>query len=170
MLPFISTYKEARSVFGRLTKYIYFREEWGTDRGLIWKCAVRTFNGMPFYRKLTGFGPGMFRAAAERYDLSMLYNKVEGYLIDAHSEYLQYLITTGILGLFCYLTCFISLLRHLFKCKPAKPLLCICGMSFTISFLAQAVINNVHIYIEPAAFMIMGCLLARADHEKPIDS
>ena len=111
MLPFISTYKEARSVFGRLTKYIYFREEWGTDRGLIWKCAVRTFNGMPFYRKLTGFGPGMFRAAAERYDLSMLYNKVEGYLIDAHSEYLQYLITTGILGLFCYLICFISLLR-----------------------------------------------------------
>ena len=167
MLPFISTYKEAKSIFGRLTDYIYIREKWGTDRGRIWKCAVRTFNGMPFYRKLIGIGPGMFRTAAELYDFSMLYNSVEGYLLDAHNEYLQYLITTGVLGLSCYLMYFVSLLRRLYKCRSSRPLFSICGMAFTAAFLAQAVINNVHIYIEPAAFMIMGCLLARAGHEKP---
>ena len=166
MLPFISTYKEAKSIFGRLTKYIYFREEWGTDRGLIWKCAVRTFKGMPFYRKLIGIGPGMFRTAAESYDLSMLYNNVDGYLLDAHSEYLQYLITTGILGLSSYLASFISFLFRFYKCKSARPLASICGMTFTAAFLVQAVINNVHIYIEPVAFVIIGCLLALSRSSK----
>lgn len=165
MLPSIYTYKEAKSVFGRFTKYLYFREEWGTNRGLIWTCAVRTFNNMPFYRKLIGIGPGMFRTAAERYDQSMLYKKLDGYLIDAHSEYLQYLITTGLLGLTSYLTCFIHSFCRFYKCKSARPLLSICGMAFTVAFLVQATINNVHIFIEPVAFTILGCLLAFTNHK-----
>ena len=160
ILPTICTYKEAKSIFGRLTKYFYFREEWGTDRGLIWICAIRTFNGMPFYRKLIGIGPGMFRTAAEHYDLSMLYNNLDGYLIDAHSEFLQYLITIGILGLSSYLSCFIWFFCRFYKCKSAKPLLTICGLSFIAAFLVQASINNIHIYIEPVAFTILGCLHA----------
>ena len=166
ILPSITTYKEAKSVFGRLTKYIYFRKKWGTDRGLIWTCAIRTFNGMPFYRKLIGIGPGMFRTAAERYDASGLYNRLEGYLLDAHSEYLQYLVTTGILGLSCYLACFINLLNRFHKRKSEKPLFSICGISFAAVFLVQASINNIHIYIEPVAFIILGCLLALTDHNK----
>ena len=160
ILPSICTYKEARSIFGRLTKYIYFREKWGTDRGLIWICAIRTFSGMPLYRKLIGIGPGMFRTAAEHYDLSMLYNNLDGYLIDAHSEFLQYLITTGILGFSSYLSCFIWFLCRFYKCKSAKPLLSICGVSFTAAFLIQASVNNIHIYIEPVAFTLLGCLHA----------
>ena len=166
ILPFNYTYKEAKSVFGRLTKYIYFREEWGTNRGLIWTCAIRTFNGMPFFRKLIGIGPGMFRTAAEHYDLSMLYNNLDGYLLDAHSEYLQYLITTGIVGLSSYLSFFIWILCRFYKCKSAEPLFSICGIAFTTAFLVQAIINNIHIFIEPVAFTILGCLYGLTNGKK----
>ena len=166
ILPSIYTYKEAKSIFGRFTKYIYFREKWGTNRGLIWTCTVRAFNGMPFCRKLIGIGPGMFRTAVERYDRSMLYNSLDRYLLDAHSQYLQYLITAGILGLSSYLFFFIYLFCRFSKYRSAKPLISVCGMSFIAAFLVQAMINNIHIYIEPVAFTILGCLFALADRGK----
>ena len=77
-----------------------FNDDWGTNRGYIWRNAMECFQQFPVMKKAIGFGPDTFgivllnKTAGNRY----------GQTFDnAHNEYLHYLITVGFAGLTAYL-------------------------------------------------------------------
>lgn len=78
-----------------LGKLFYLTDEWGTNRGYIWKHAMEYYKKMPVFNKLIGIGPDTIYFAYEEMN-----SEVAGAAIDnAHNMFLQLLITHGILGL-----------------------------------------------------------------------
>ena len=90
-----------------------FNDDFGTHRGFVWKLGIKDYKSMPLYRKIIGYGQetvlGVFNGKYYDYMVShqnVVYDNV-------HCEPLQYLITTGILGLAAYLTFIGSVLTSL---------------------------------------------------------
>lgn len=103
-LHFLEPYRE----------YLYFTDTWGTNRGYAWRRSLEFFREFGLFKKLFGSGPetyGIFMAKNCYYEMIELM----GVVFDSpHSEPIQYLFTTGILGfVFFYLTCIVSIVRSL---------------------------------------------------------
>ena len=88
---------------GSWSQYLRFNDEWGTGRGLIWRYMIKIFNQQPWYRKLFGTGAdtiGIIMNEKYASELSRIgYNLVD----NAHNEFLQIMVTQGVLGLLSYL-------------------------------------------------------------------
>ena len=96
------TRQEALQKFGPLGEYLYFDDAWGTQRGYVWRACWEEFLELSPFHKLVGIGPDNFsvQMLLHRYK-EML--ETTGQIYDsAHNEFLQYLYTTGILGLTAY--------------------------------------------------------------------
>ena len=83
---------------------LYSDNEWGTGRGYVWKLALKIYDDFPLSHKLFGYGPDTFGVITVQnfWDemLSISKQKFE----NVHNEYLQYLITIGIVGLISYVS------------------------------------------------------------------
>lgn len=154
------TPEEAKELFGVLSPYLYFGEKWGSNRGIIWRSAVSTYAGMPLIHKIFGYGPACFKAAFDLYDSTGGNLKLNGVLVDAHNEALQYLVTTGIFGVFSYFGFFVSAIAAFVKKCRENCFGAVMGISFVTAFLVQGFVNNTHLYTEPFAFLVTGILLA----------
>lgn len=147
---------QAKAAFGGWYQYLYLSNSWGTNRIKIWHAAITIYGRMPWKNKLFGCGPAGFYFASQQYLTEQELAVFDwGTLLDAHNEYLQYLITVGILGVLAYLGIMIFALitccRNKGKSSNSK--------AFTIlivAFMIQACLNNAHIYIEPIMFMLLG--------------
>jgi O-antigen ligase len=95
-----------------------FENEMGSYRGFIWNLSIDDFKNMSLFRKLFGYGPEtIYSVYYSKYHTEMV--NVTGVVYDnVHSEPLEYLMTSGILGAVSYLTLVISLLVRL--CKKAR--------------------------------------------------
>lgn len=84
--------------------YLVFDDHWGTRRGYAWRATFEFFGEFNFFKKLFGSGPetyGIFMAKNYYYDMI----EFMGTVFDSpHSEPLQYLFTTGILGFVSHYT------------------------------------------------------------------
>jgi len=85
--------------FPSFANYFILTDEWGSGRGYIWKNSMKLFADSSFTEKLIGAGPANFtyvfnsvyyRESVERYNV---------YFDNPHNEYINILITSGILGL-----------------------------------------------------------------------
>lgn len=118
-----------------LLSYLHFNEEWGTGRGEIWAGLSAKYMDFSFLQKLFGYG----------LDSTALLTKdilgATGPIYDnAHNEYLQYVLTSGILGLCAYLVVCGSVCVRLWKRSKAEPfgfaILCV-----LIAYMVQASVN-----------------------------
>ncbi len=151
--------KEAKRHLGKLYKYLYFGNKWGTNRGRIWRGAISVFSNLPLANKIFGYGMGMSREAFSLYDSTNAAAHFDGILADAHCEYLQYLITTGIAGCAAFIGFIVAVLRSFVKAFREGVYEGLVGICLVGAFAAQALVNNTHIYIEPVAFILMGLIL-----------
>ncbi len=88
--------------YGILKDYLLIDDEWGTHRGYIWRIGIECYMKYSPLRKMFGSGPDTFGIVTQSYYREMIERYYE--IFDsAHNEYLQYLITIGIVGLFSYL-------------------------------------------------------------------
>ena len=71
---------------------------WGSGRGTIWKQMAYVYGELPVRRKLLGAGEESIAALMQQY-LPDVVAKDTTLLDNAHNEYLQYLLTHGLLGL-----------------------------------------------------------------------
>lgn len=84
---------------GSLDAYFRITDEWGSKRGEIWKQCLTLFKGFSLKEKLFGIGPEALQRISD--GSAVFAGKV---LDQAHNEYLQYLLTTGICGFVAYLS------------------------------------------------------------------
>lgn len=76
-----------------LYKMFHFSDTWGTDRGRVWKEAWQIFVESPFWQKVFGHG---LESTKKLLVMNSDFDNV-------HNEVLQYLMTTGMVGVGCYL-------------------------------------------------------------------
>ncbi len=143
-----------RSVDGWASCF-YFDDTWGTYRGYVWKRSIQIFWRQSLWEKL--FGSGMTGFG----DLMEVYYGTEipyGRFIDAHNEMLQFLITTGILGVIFYFGILIYLLIESIRAwrKNEVSLFGILGIT---SFLTQGLVNNPQAATTPLLFIGLGIFL-----------
>ena len=81
-----------------------FDDHFGNFRGYIWIRAARIFGGLPPLNQLIGLGPDMFARHALLAYRDEMVAVTRAPFDNCHNEYLQYLLTSGILGLGAYLT------------------------------------------------------------------
>lgn len=89
--------------YAAFSNYLVFNDQWGTNRGAIWRMGMENYVQFPWYQKLFGYGPETFGVLMLEHNQQEMWN-LGGVLYDnAHNEYLQYLITMGVMGLLMYL-------------------------------------------------------------------
>ena len=89
---------DTSSDLGFASDLLRFNDNWGSRRGFVWKRALRAFSDFPWNDKLFGRGIDSTKAILTPYfdnPVMLAY----GVFNDAHNQPLQFLITTGILGI-----------------------------------------------------------------------
>ena len=103
--------------------WYYFRldDSWGTNRGFMWRKSMEIFREFSLWRKLFGSGPDTFYYVFEPYfpELTKFWTTSTN---AAHNEYLNYLITVGILGASAYCTALISGILSCFRSAKKDPM------------------------------------------------
>lgn len=119
------------------TEYFTFRNEWGNNRGFIWRNTVELM-GEPMWRGMALLGPGPDCYATVAYATepraTEMYDYCAGALVVcAHNEWLNMLFNEGILGLVSYLGIFVSSFVVFIK-KSDNPVLTACAASVAAYF------------------------------------
>lgn len=114
-----------------------FSDAWGTNRGFAWKHSFEFIRDFSFIKKLFGSGPETFAIfMAKNFYYEML-EFMDAVFDSPHSEPLQILFTTGIIGFAAYYGAFVTAaVRGLKKGKWAGA----CVFAF-IAFLFASIIN-----------------------------
>ncbi len=93
------TFIDRTSVLDKALSHLRFSDTWGTYRGAVWTRALRLYLHSDVKTLLLGYGPGGLSAPLwEQYGAELA--SIAGRRFnDAHSSLIQYLLTTGALGL-----------------------------------------------------------------------
>lgn len=95
---------DRKTPLGSLENYLRLNEAWGTGRGFAWIHALGAYAEFSPLHKLFGCGPDLVRRVLAPLMTEQALANSGGVFENCHNEYLQYLLTTGALGLGCYLT------------------------------------------------------------------
>ena len=79
-------------------------DSWGNYRGYVWKRLVESYRDFPLINKIFGYGNESVKTIM-----------IDGYY-NAHNEYLQYLVTTGIVGAVAYIGLIVSAFVSMIRC------------------------------------------------------
>lgn len=141
-----------------LQKYIVFNDFWGTNRGYVWKRTVQLYGKLPIEKKLIGCGMGMFPQFFKIFHADAL-KQFGYYFVDAHNEFLQFLVTTGIIGCISYfgmiITTIVKNLSSIERRKQEDGLPVITGV-ILIVWIIQGLVNSPTVFITPYLFLFMG--------------
>ena len=134
------TFFDTQTKLGGFMKFFRFNYRWGTHRGYIWKKSFAVFGRFSLKDKLLGCGPDTFYNAFEPYFAELERRFGDASSNAAHNEYLNYLITTGALGLASYLALMGSVVVRAFKTAKREPLALAFAAS-VVCYLIQSTVN-----------------------------
>lgn len=145
-----------------LGKYILFNDSWGSNRGYVWKRTFQLFGQLPVWKKIMGCGMGMFPSFFEAFHTEAM-KQFGYYFVDAHNEFLQFLVTTGIIGCISYFGMIITtLIKNLLfirnKGERERPEneLSIIVPAILFVWLLQGLVNSPTVFITPYLFIFLG--------------
>ena len=82
----------------KLDDLLVFSDDWGTYRGTAWRISWSAWMAQPLWRKLVGVGPGMMHTAVAQWAGADITARMKTFYA-AHNEYLELLLTGGVLSL-----------------------------------------------------------------------
>ena len=127
-----------------------FQDSWGTGRGRLWICTFNLFANFQWKYKLFGCGCDCFGIAC----LSKYFSHLGGIYLNAHNEFLQYLVTMGVFGLISYSMIWISAGRMFFlkKGKSVRDWMLFSGI---MGYLGQSIVNNPQAFNYAVLFLVL---------------
>lgn len=135
------------------TNLMHFDLNFGNGRGYAWYNSVRIFLDEPWYRKLIGNGADTFANLLIEYTGSNI--GVNGQSFDnPHCEYLQYVLSFGIIGLVIYLCILGKLIIDISKCKQGQNGVKIAIIMAIMGYMLQAVVGVNQVFTTPLFFII----------------
>lgn len=127
--------------YGALAQYVTFNDEWGTNRGYVWKCAMEIWNEkLTPLQKIFGYGADTFRLLM-MYFYEPTYTSGRAVVYDSvHNEYLNYLLTIGAAGMIAYIVFLAGTVAEM--CKRLKGHPEVTAVMFVVlAYAVQALIN-----------------------------
>lgn len=126
--------------YGSLKKYLVINDDWGTHRWYIWRIGMESYARFPLIHKIFGYGPDTFGIITVNNFYEEMISRYNEKFDSAHNEYLQYLITIGIVGLAAYLTLLFTSIVEMIRASKKRPVM----MALTFALVcygAQAAVN-----------------------------
>lgn len=136
--------------------FFNFNDQWGNYRGFNWRVAWKAFTSGSIKDTFIGVGPDCFVFAMEKYcktEVDVFWRGIK--LVCAHNEWLNTLVTGGILGLISYLGIFISLFARLAKNASKEPA-SIMIMAAIIAYIGHNFFCYQQCLCTPIIFLLMG--------------
>lgn len=158
---------DTHSKLGGIMTFFRFNEKWGTHRGFIWIKAVEIFKNGGFKNMIIGSGPDTFYSMFVPYFGELASKFGNGSTNCAHNEFLNYLVTTGILGLGAYMTLFISAIVRAVKYAKKNPMTVV-FIAPVVCYLFQSVVNIANPEVTPLLFIFLA--LSEAMSRKAVNS
>ena len=151
--------------YSSLSKYLRFDDNWGTHRGYIWHLAVRIYQKFPIMHKLFGYGPDTFGILTVKGYFDEMVGRFNEKYDSVHNEYLQYLITIGIVGTMAYISILVTSVVRIIRKGKENPVILSIAMA-VICYAAQAIVNISVPIVAPVMFALMAMGLAACRDEK----
>lgn len=139
---------------GDFKKLLRFDDYWGTHRGFMWRVSFEEFAKFNPLRILFGAGPDTAYYVLEPHFAELSERFGDGSTDCAHNEFINYLLTQGVLGLTAYLGLTVSALIRGLKAAKREPLalVLICPV---ICYLAQSAVNLYNPIVTPTLFIFL---------------
>ena len=132
---------------------LIFSDTWGTGRGINWRFAWEFFTEKSsFLDKLIGNGPDTYYIITMDNFKHLMKDAGYGIFDSAHNEYLECLVTIGVLGTIAYIGMLATSLRLMLKNRKNVSAVA-CGFAI-LAYAVQAVVN-IAIPITTPIFMIL---------------
>lgn len=136
--------------------FLNFDVNWGNYRGFNWRMGVGAFNEAGFKDKLIGVGPDSFAWSMNTYfknEVSEFWHGLQ--LACAHNEWLNMLVTEGILGLVAYLGIFVTSAYRLAKNASINKLAIPC-LAAVVAYIGYNFFCYQTCLCTPYIFVVMG--------------
>lgn len=137
---------------GDLDKYFKITDTWGTNRGYIYRKCFEVLKSFSVKEWFIGIGPEVLQNVFD-YSASEYLGE---YIDQAHSEYLQFLLTTGVIGLFSYLFIIVSVV--LLVVRNPKNNLTIALYMGLIAYWFQAMFNIAQSFSTPFVYLFIAII------------
>lgn len=137
---------------GDFEKLLRFSDSWGTHRGFMWRVSFEEFARYNPLRILFGSGPDTVYHVLEPHFEELLERFGDGSTDCAHNEYINYLLSQGVLGLCSYLGLMAAVIVRGLKTARKNPLTLI-FISAVVCYLAQSVVNLYTPIVTPLMFV-----------------
>ena len=142
-----------------LNEVFFIDNQWGTNRGMIWKQCLALFKEFSLGEKLFGIGPEALQRISDGNTISA------GKTLDqAHNEYLQYLLTGGLCGLLAYLSIPVTVIVCIVRKAKQKPCM-IALFCPLVAYWAQAIVNIAQPFTAPIMFVFVALIGALTGEE-----
>ena len=146
-------------VFAVLAVLSYpFDEKMGSFRGFIWNLAIKDFAESDIFTKLFGYGQETILAIYRLRYRDLMVNTTGVIYDNVHCEPLQYLVTTGFVGLAAYLTLVFSVIGGIIKRVRNNTGLRLLLVPI-VSYFTQSFVNIAQSATTPVYFILMGLAL-----------
>lgn len=151
--------------YGVLAPYVTFNETWGTDRGYVWKCAMEIWTGLLTpVQKMFGYGADTFRLIMMMYYPPKMVHGVPTVYDSVHNEYLNYLITVGVVGMCAYIVFLVSAVLKMWKRAEKRPEVA-AVMFVVVAYMVQALININLPVVMPVILQLLAMGLSKAPED-----
>lgn len=127
-----------------------FSDSWGTERGVLWIYAVKIWKKFKWKYKIFGCGCDCFGIVF----MDSYGDYVNNVYLNAHNEFLQYLVTTGIFGVLSYSLIWIWVIWRFLKQKQCRLSTWVL-FSGLVGYLGQAVVNNPQAFNYAVLFLVL---------------
>ena len=135
---------------GGLEEDFLFGEHWGSGRMELYSAAWEIFTSLDLKSQLIGYGPDTYGILTKEAGVT--------YSTSSHSEYLQYLITLGWLGLISYCIFIVSAMVMGFRQGRGSVAI---GLAFScLAYSLQAIFNINQILTTPIFFILLAVMMA----------
>ena len=135
-------------------RFFRFNDKWGTHRGYIWSKSWEIFKDFGLKNTLLGSGPDTFYNVFEPYFAELNTRFGDAVNNAAHNEFLNYLITTGVLGLLAYLSLIVSTIVRAVKAAD-KNYLALAFIAPVVCYFFQSVVNISTVIVLPFLFIFI---------------
>ncbi len=149
LFAFCFVYANVKSL-GKFDVFFKFTDTWGTYRGTIYRRCIELFKNFTIKEKLIGIGPEALLNIA---------GVLDGEVLDqAHCEYLQILLTTGVVGLGTYLSLIIGVIGTVVKYLRYDAKAVAFGVAI-IAYVSQAIVNIAQPFSTPLLYLCIAIIV-----------
>lgn len=145
--------------------FLRLDDSWGTHRGFMWRRSVDIFRDFSWKEKLFGSGPDTFYLVFQPY-FGELSQYGETSTNAAHNEYLNILITQGLVGLTAYLAVILGSLLHALRCAKRDPYYLVFAAG-VLGYSVQALVNVAQPITTPLFFLFLSLAARKLPKKEP---